>query len=119
MVHQVTDIDDFNNQLAAAPKGTLVLANFRTNWAGACKDVAKMLKEMEESESDGTNNKFNLRVLEVMAEDCGDLAANFAIPAMPAVIIFANGEVKAELIGKTEVGNNLSHALEEAANEMK
>ena len=48
---------------------------------------------MEESESDGTNNKSNLRVLEVMAEDCGDLAANFAIPAMPAVIIFANGEV--------------------------
>ena len=32
MVHQVTDSDDFNNQLAAAPKGTLVLANFRTNW---------------------------------------------------------------------------------------
>ena len=53
-----------------------------------------MLKEMEESESDGTNNKSNLRVLEVMAEDCGDLAANFAIPAMPAVIVFADGEVK-------------------------
>ena len=54
-----------------------------------------MLKEIEESpESDGTNNKSNLRVLEVMAEDCGDLAANFAIPAMPAVIVFADGEVK-------------------------
>ena len=53
-----------------------------------------MLKEMEESGSDGTSNKSNLRVLEVMAEDCGDLAANFAIPAMPAVIVFADGEVK-------------------------
>ena len=53
-----------------------------------------MLKEMEESGSDGTNNKSNLRVLEVMAEDCGDLAANFAIPAMPAVFVFADGEVK-------------------------
>ena len=52
-----------------------------------------MLKEMEESGSDGTNNKSNLRVLEVMAEDCGDLAANFAIPSMPTVIVFANGEV--------------------------
>ena len=62
--------------------------------AGACKDVAKMLKEMEESESDGTNNKSNLRVLEVMAEDCGDLAANFAIPSMPTVIVFADGEVR-------------------------
>ena len=28
-----------------------------------------------------------------MAEDCGDLAATFDIPAMPAVIIFADGEV--------------------------
>ena len=51
-----------------------------------------MLKEMEESGSDSV--KSNLRVLEVMAEDCGDLAANFAIPAMPAVIVFADGEVK-------------------------
>ena len=40
------------------------------------------------------SNKSNLRVLEVMAEDCGDRAANFAIPAMPAVIVFADGEVK-------------------------
>ena len=50
-----------------------------------------MLKEMEES---GSSNKSNLRFLEVMAEDCGDLAANFAIPAMPAVIVFADGEVR-------------------------
>ena len=62
--------------------------------AGACKDVAKMLKEMEESGSLGTSNRSNLRVLEVMVEDCGDLAANFAIPAMPAVLVFAEGQVK-------------------------
>jgi thioredoxin-like negative regulator of GroEL len=119
MVHQVTDSDDFNNQLAAAPKGTLVLVNFRTNWAGACKVVAKMLKEMEESGNDGTSDKSNLRVLEVMVEDCGDLAANFAIPAMPAVFVFADGEVKAELIGKTEVRDKLVQAVEGAATEMK
>jgi len=119
MVHQVTDIDDFNNQLAAAPKGTLVLANFRTNWAGACKDVAKMLKEMEESGSHGTSSRSNLRVLEVMVEDCGDLAANFAIPAMPAVIVFAEGQVKAELMGKTEVKDKLGQAVEGVANDMK
>ena len=53
-----------------------------------------MLKEMEESGSHGTSNRSNLRVLEVMVEDCGDLAANFAIPAMPAVIVFAEGQVK-------------------------
>ena len=53
-----------------------------------------MLKEMEESGSEGTTKKSNLRVLEVMAEDCGDLAANFAISAMPAVIVFADGEVR-------------------------
>ena len=53
-----------------------------------------MLKEMEEAGSAGTSNKSNLRILEVMAEDCGDLAANFAIPAMPAVIVFADGEVR-------------------------
>ena len=47
-----------------------------------------MLKEMESG-----SNKSSLRVLEVMAEDCGDLAANFAIPSMPTVIVFANGEV--------------------------
>ena len=53
-----------------------------------------MLKEMEESDSEDATKKSNLRVLEVMAEDCGDLAANFAIPAMPAVIVFADGEVR-------------------------
>ena len=53
-----------------------------------------MLKEMEESGSDDTSNKSSLRVLEVMAEDCGDLAANFAIPSMPTVIVFADGEVR-------------------------
>ena len=52
-----------------------------------------MLKEMEESGSEGNTEKSNLRVLEVMAEDCGDLAAYFAIPAMPAVLVFADGEV--------------------------
>ena len=94
-----------------------------------------------------------------MAEDCGDLAATFDIPAMPAVIIFADGQVrkkgcsaqlfehcseqfvlkiwmflvsslwqtgkptnaqvKAQLIGKTEVVDKLGQAMEEAANEMK
>jgi len=68
MVHQVTDIDDFNNQLAAAPKGTLVLANFRTNWAGACKDVAKMLKEMEESGSDSVKSKMQEMLPALSAE---------------------------------------------------
>ena len=55
-----------------------------------------MLKEKEESSSDGTGTsvKSNLKVLEVMAEDCGDLAANFAIPTMPAVLVFADGEVR-------------------------
>ena len=32
--------------------------------------------------------------MEVMAEDCGDLAATFNIPAMPAVLLFADGEVR-------------------------
>ena len=31
--------------------------------------------------------------MEVMAEDCGDLAATFDIPAMPTVLLFADGEV--------------------------
>ena len=55
--------------------------------------MAKTLKDMESG-----SNKSNLRVLEVMAEDCGDLAANFAIPAMPAVFVFADGEVKNPLV---------------------
>ena len=49
---------------------------------------------MEESDSEDATKKSNLRVLEVMAEDCGDLAANFAIPAMPTVIVFVDGEVR-------------------------
>ena len=53
-----------------------------------------MLKGMEESGSDGTSDKSNLRVLEVMVEDCGDLAATFAIPGTPSVIVFADGEVR-------------------------
>ena len=48
-----------------------------------------MLKEMESG-----SNKSNLRVLEVMVEDCGDLAATFAIPGTPSVIVFADGEVR-------------------------
>ena len=53
-----------------------------------------MLKEMEESDSEDGTKKSNLRVLEVMAEDCGDLAAHFAIPAMPAVLVFDDSEVR-------------------------
>ena len=29
-----------------------------------------------------------------MAEDCGDLAATYAIPAMPAVLVITGGEVR-------------------------
>ena len=108
-------------------------STFSYTRAGACKEVARMLKEKEDaaggvekdkSISAGTEMQ-NLRILEVnmgwkkylegseethimltkvtpisiwlshkvMAEDCGDLAATYAIPAMPAVLVLTGGEV--------------------------
>ena len=34
-----------------------------------------------------------LALPQVMAEDCGDLAATFNIQAMPAVLVFTQGKV--------------------------
>merc|ERR1719318_502451 len=73
-----------------------------------------------EDEGDSVGEgKQNTRILEVMAEDCGDLAATFNIQAMPAVLVFAQGKVSAELIGKTEVVEKLDAAIKEAMEMME
>merc|ERR1719309_1549046 len=107
MIYKVTDTDDFYNQLAGLPMDCVVLVNFRTNWAGPCKEVARHLEETGEAMT-------GVVVVEVDAEDCGDLAGQFQISAMPSVLVFRKSELKSRLCGKIEIAEKLEEAVQEA-----
>ena len=71
MVYAVKDMDDFNNQLAAAG-GKLVVVDFHATWCGPCKMIAPHMEEMSKTMEE-------VVFLKVDVDDCEDIAAQYNV----------------------------------------
>lgn len=91
----VESLDEFKAKLAEAGD-KLVVVDFFATWCGPCKMIAPKLEAMAQKLS-------NVVFIKVDVDEAEDVAAEYAISAMPTFKFFKNGS---PLDGKDVVGAN-------------
>ena len=83
--------DNFSSEVLENDK--LVLVDFWAEWCGPCKQISPRLEELANKYSE------NLTVCKVNVDENRELAIEYNIRSIPALIIFKRGEMVDSLIG--------------------
>ena len=70
-----------------------VLVDFWAEWCGPCKMIGPIIDEIA-SDFDG-----RLKVGKVNVDEAQDLAGNYSVMSIPALLFFKQGEVVEQLVG--------------------
>ena len=71
-----------------------VLVDFWAEWCGPCKAIAPALDEISNEMSD------NITVAKINIDENPNIAQEFNIRSIPALMIFKNGKLEAEMMGQ-------------------
>ena len=88
MIH-VESIEQFDKEITTGTS----LVDFYATWCGPCRMIAPILEEIEEE------NLSKIKVLKVDVDELSEIASRYSINAIPAILLFKDGELK-----KTSVG---------------
>ena len=94
MSDAIVNISDSNWQSEVIESESPVLVDFWAEWCGPCKAIAPVLEELA-TELDG-----KLKIAKVDVDTNQQLAGQFSIRSIPTLLLFSNGEVKEQLVGK-------------------
>lgn len=83
--------DNFEAEVARADRPVLV--DFWATWCGPCMMLAPVIAEVAEERKDV------IKVGKVNVDEEPELAAQFGIMSIPAVLLFKNGKVIANSVG--------------------
>lgn len=89
--YAIQDKEDFKSKVLNSKK--LVVVNFRASWCGPCK----MLTPRLESAVDARGEKVDLAKVDI--DQQADLALEYEVEAVPAVIMFKDGQVIDRFLG--------------------
>ncbi|XP_077490554.1 thioredoxin, mitochondrial-like [Amblyomma americanum] len=89
--YTIQDKDDFKSKVLQSKKPVVV--NFRASWCGPCK----MLTPRLEAAVDARGEKLDLAKVDI--DEQADLAMQYEVEAVPAVIMFKDGEVTDRFLG--------------------
>jgi thioredoxin 1 len=81
---------DFDSSIA---EETPTLVDFWAEWCAPCRAVAPILEEIAR-EKDG-----KLRVVKLNVDENPDVTQRLGVMSIPTLILFANGEEKARIVG--------------------
>lgn len=88
MLKHINTVEEFNDSIK---EGT-VLVDFYATWCGPCKMLSPLLEELAEENP-------SLTILKIDVEEAEALAAQFAIQAVPTLILFKNGNAVEKRLG--------------------
>ena len=86
-----TSDNNFSGDVLTADKPVLV--DFWAEWCGPCKSIAPALEEISEE------MKSEIVIAKLNVDENPSTAQEFNIRSIPALMIFKDGEVKAETMG--------------------
>ena len=86
-----TSDNNFSGDVLTADKPVLV--DFWAEWCGPCKSIAPALEEISEE------MKSEIVIAKLNVDENPSTAQEFNIRSIPALMIFKDGEVKAEMMG--------------------
>ena len=91
---------DFQYKVLEADKPVLV--DFFATWCGPCRMVAPVLDEI------ATEVAGNVYVYKVDIDQSPDVAARYGVNSVPTLILFENGQIKAQTVGAQPKQNILA-----------
>lgn len=80
----------FGQKVLRAPMPVLV--DFYADWCGPCKAMAPVLEEIAQDEP-------NVRIVKVNVDRNPELATRYRIEAIPSLLVFRNGQIRAQHAG--------------------
>lgn len=83
----------YGNNMDEALESKLALVDFSAVWCGPCKMIAPVIEELSD-ELDGEVDFFNAD-----SDENSELAREYQISSIPALLLFKNGEVVARTVG--------------------
>jgi thioredoxin 1 len=79
-------------ELNEATKEGITIVDFYANWCGPCRMLSPVLEELEE-END------NISIAKVDVDEARELAMQYKISAIPALLFFKDGELVSTEVG--------------------
>ena len=105
MIH-IENMEHFQNIINEG----VTLVDFYANWCGPCRMLSPFVEEIDEEYSN------RAKVVKVDVDDCGDVASTYNINAIPALLVFKDGQLVNTNIGfipKEDIKKLLDAALSE------
>ena len=82
--------DSFNDEVLESSK--TVIVDFFANWCGPCQMIGPVLEEIAKEDA-------NIDVAKIDVDESPELAIQFGINSIPALLVFKNGECTNTAIG--------------------
>jgi thioredoxin 1 len=90
MVTKITSSQEFEEKVLN--NKNLVVVDFFADWCGPCKMLGPIFEKVAEEYE-------NVDFVKVNVEEVGEVASKYNVMSIPTLIIFKDGEVKAQQMG--------------------